>query len=163
MGINLQELRTRNTSKGVSSIADIKDVTSKLGSCGCVSDLSDGQLSQCWRLSCSWHNLGSWNQSWDHQCSDEGIWFSFLIITLHVICLVQEECQTICKNATDCQGFTHFNANASPFANFCVTFPNIHPNVSIPCSNCVSGTSSCGSFCSGESTHNAVQNWVESS
>ena len=45
--LNLQDLRTKIFSKGIYSIADIKDVTSKLGSCGCVSDLSDGQLSQC--------------------------------------------------------------------------------------------------------------------
>merc|ERR1719370_2481465 len=55
------------------------------------------------------------------------------------------ECQTICKESSSCQGFTHFNSSASPFANFCETFPSIHS--SIPCSNCVSGPSSC--ICSG--------------
>merc|ERR1719494_344128 len=60
----------------------------------------------------------------------------------------KEECQAICKNASACQGFTHYNSNASPRANFCETFPTI-PS-SIPCSNCVSGPSSC--FCSGPYT-----------
>ena len=59
--------------------------------------------------------------------------------------LLQEQCQSICQESNSCQGFTHYNASASPHTNFCETFPTIHS--SIPCSNCVSGPSSC--FCSG--------------
>ena len=64
---------------------------------------------------------------------------------ISLIFLIQEECQALCKDTTVCQGFTHYNANASPHANFCETYPTIYS--SIPCSNCVSGPSSC--FCSG--------------
>ena len=71
--------------------------------------------------------------------------FTFLVL-VRLIHFIKEECQALCKNATACQGFTHYNANASPRANFCETFPTT--NSSIPCANCVSGPSSC--FCSGE-------------
>ena len=77
--------------------------------------------------------------------------------TISLTFLIQEECQAICKNASACQGFTHYNANASPRANFCETFPTIHS--SIPCSNCVSGPSSC--FCSGEVTFQSITNTVK--
>ena len=59
--------------------------------------------------------------------------------------ILQEECQRLCKASSSCQGFTHFNGSASPYTNFCETFPTILS--SIPCSNCVSGPSSC--ICSG--------------
>ena len=82
--------------------------------------------------------------------------FTFLVL-VRLIHFIKEECQALCKNASACQGFTHYNANASPHANFCETYPTIHS--SIPCSNCVSGPSSC--FCSGEVTNQNKTNTVK--
>ena len=65
----------------------------------------------------------------------------------------QEECQAICsESSSSCRGFTFYNATASPHGNYCEIYPSIHS--STPCSNCVSGPSSC--LCSGKFYENAV-------
>ena len=145
--VNPPQSVVKNSFALISSFADyIKDANQKLEGLKCSSTLRNGQLSQCSRLFSSWHNMGSWDQPWIHQCRNKG--FSFITFShwSRSIDFIKEECQALCKNATACHGFTHHNANASPRANFCETFPTIHS--SIPCSNCVSGPSSC--FCSGE-------------
>ena len=69
----------KNSFALVSSFADnIKDANQKLEGLKCSSTLRNGQLSQCSRLFSSWHNMGSWDQPWIHQCRNKGIYFHYL-------------------------------------------------------------------------------------
>ena len=106
------------------------------------------QFSQGWWLLCARYNLGRRYQPGLFQCHQQG---NFVLSTncqwnqwdkSH---LWQEDCQRICQKSLSCEGFTYFNDSASPYPNFCETFPTVHSN--IPCSNCVSGPTSC--ICSG--------------
>lgn len=47
----------------------------------------------------------------------------------------------ICFNSPSCHGFTHFNGNAQPHANYCETFSS--PSSPIQCDNCISGPKAC--------------------
>ena len=71
-----------------------------------------------------------------------------LFITLKRFLWHQEDCQMMCFNSSSCHGFTHFNDNAQPHANYCETFSS--PSSPIPCENCISGPKAC--TCSGKET-----------
>merc|ERR1719237_974426 len=60
----------------------------------------------------------------------------------------KEDCQMLCFNSPSCHGFTHFNDNAQPHANYCETFSS--PSSPVQCENCISGPKAC--TCSGKYT-----------
>jgi len=61
----------------------------------------------------------------------------------------KEQCQDMCsESSSPCLGFTFYNEKASPRGNYCELFPTLYG--STPCTNCVSGPSSC--LCSGPYT-----------
>ena len=75
-------------------------------------------------------------------------WDSSLITSLTPNIPTPELCQQICLDSSPCQAVTWASSESSPFPLSCSTFSSTTSE--LPCTNCVSGPSSCSCSSQGE-------------